>query len=169
MAKIVVETAETKKKVSEALRENDFLRAVEHYRENSVSGPLFGTILNGDAKGADHRLLLQINPSNDEQASGGFVIGFMELAEAVHDALRYDTQVRTLFDGPVRSEDDDDAGMGFSEAKAEFGTQDPVSFMERKREETKALADALEGATLKLREDVPKYEAWLRKRKREDD
>ncbi|WP_421982914.1 hypothetical protein [Roseibium sp.] len=170
MAKIVVETAETKKKVSEALRENDFQRAVEHYRENSVSGPLFGAILNGDAKGADHRLLLQINPSNDEQGSGGFVIGFMELAEAVHDALRYDTQARTLFDGPGRSDDDeDDAGMGFSEAKAEFGNQDPVSFMERKRGETKALADALEAAALKLREDVPKYEAWLRKKKREDD
>ncbi|WP_422038731.1 hypothetical protein [Roseibium sp.] len=168
MAKIVVETAETKKKVSDALRENDFQRAVEHYRENSVSGPLFGTILNGDAKGAEHRLLLQINPSNDEQASGGFVIGFTELAEAVHDALRYDTQVRTLFDSPGRG-DDDDAGTGFSEAKAEFGAQDPVSFMERKRDETKALADALEGAALKLREDVPKYEAWLRKRTRETD
>nr|WP_319387329.1 hypothetical protein [uncultured Roseibium sp.] len=167
MAKIVVETAETKKKVSEALRENDFQRAVEHYRENSVSGQLFGTILNGAAKETDHRILLQINPSNDEQASGGFVIGFMELAEAAHDALRYDAQVRVLFDAPGHSEDDD-ADTGFSEAKTEFGAHDPVSFMERKCRETEALADALGGAALKLRQDVPKYEAWLREKKRPD-
>lgn len=168
MAKIVVETAETKRKVSEALRENDFQRAVEHYRENSVSGQLFGTILNGAAKEIDHRLLLQINPSDDEEASGGFVIGFTELAEALHDALRYDAQVRVLFDVPGR-DDDDNADSGFSEARAEFGAHDPVSFMERKYRETEALANALDGAVLKLRQDVPKYESWLREKKHPDD
>ncbi|MEO0980144.1 MAG: hypothetical protein AAFY24_22975, partial [Pseudomonadota bacterium] len=94
MAKIVVETTETKKKVMEALQEDDFRSAVEFYKENSVSGQLFGTILNGGSKNDEHRLLLQINPSNDDKASGSFVIGFTELAEAVYDALSYGGQVR---------------------------------------------------------------------------
>lgn len=165
MAKIVVETSETKKKVMEALLENDFQSAVEFYRENSVSGQPFGTILNGDLKNSEHRLLLQINPSNDDKASGGFVIGFTELAEAVYDALSYGGQVRALSDYPAFGESQEDVSSGFSEPEPEFDAYDPAAIMERKRAEADALADALGGAADRLRADVPRYDAWLRKMK----
>ncbi|WP_306145044.1 hypothetical protein [Roseibium sp. MMSF_3412] len=166
MAKIVVETAETKKKVTEALRVNDFQSAVEFYRENSATGQPFGTILNGDLSDAEHQLLLQINPSDDDKASGGFVIGFQELADAVYDALSYSGQTRALSDYPAFGEDVDE---GFSEPKGEFGAFDPVAIMERKRAEAEALADALGGAADKLRIDVPRYDEWLTKMKRAEE
>ncbi|WP_434052016.1 MAG: hypothetical protein RDA78_22535 [Roseibium sp.] len=162
MAKIVVETAETKKKVADALRENDFQRAVVHYRENSATGQPFGTILNGDFKGSDHRILMQINPSDNDLASGGFVIGFTELAETIHDALNFDAQARALCDGPALGEVET-ADSGFSEPKGESFLDDPVAIMERKLRETQAFADALGSVVDILRADMSRYHAWLRR------
>ena len=151
MAKIVVETAETKKKVTDALRENDFQLAVEYYKKNSVGGRPFGTILNGDPNGAEHRLLLQINPSDDDEASGSFVVGFKELADAVYDALSFGGQSSALSDYPAFGaiEIEEDTAADFSETNAEFSACDPVAIMERKRAEAEALADALASAVEK--------------------
>lgn len=169
MAKIVVETAETKRKVTEALKENDFQRAVDYYRVNSVTGQTFGTILNGDFEGNEHRLLLQINPSDDDKASGGFVIGFKELADAVYDVLSFGEQIRAMSDYPAFGQAEEDVSAGFSESKDEFGAFDPVAIMERKRAEAEALADVLCGVVDKLKSDIPRYDTWLSKMSRPQD
>lgn len=166
MAKIVVETAETKQKVTQALKENDFQRAVEFYRKNSVTGQPFGTILNANFESKEHHLLLQINPSDDDQASGSFVIGFKELADAVYDALSFGGQVRALCDYPAFGQTEEDLPAGFSEPESEFGAYDPVTLLTRKRAEAEALAEALGGAVDRLLADLPRYDAWLSGMKR---
>ncbi|MEO1110649.1 MAG: hypothetical protein AAFX90_22330, partial [Pseudomonadota bacterium] len=111
-------------------------------------------------------LLLQINPSNDDKASGSFVIGFTELAEAVYDALSYGGQVRALSDYPAFGESQEDVSAGFSEPKSEFGACDPAAIMEKKRAQAKSLTDALGGAVDRLLADMPRYDAWLSRVKR---
>ncbi|MFN3253753.1 hypothetical protein [Roseibium album] len=161
MAMIMVEAELTKQKVKETLETRGAMSALEKHESNSVSGDPHVTILNGDVKGNDHHILLQINPDDNDKPSGGALVGFRELAGALYQALDFDRQ-SLIWSQYDQDDEGEQFGPLLTRSGLSFGPLDPVSIMETHRDEAKALADALEGAVKMLRADIPRYDTWLR-------